>query len=166
MSEQNKNLYAFDFPPMPSPSAAESAVVKKERKWPMRLVKAIGAVAIGLAIVAPQVHKIDTIVAAERYRADDVEIIQAAGSDKIPKGGTEWLVFGGYGQKYSTNAAQELFNALGEKEVVASVKYPNQGFTIEELANYVHSYMRERGMSKLNVAGVSLGTPTALMTLG
>ncbi len=166
MSEQNKQSYAFDFPPMPALSATESAEVKKERKWPRRLAKSICAVAIGLAVIAPQVHKVDTIVSAERYQQDEVEILLAAGAETLPKGGTEWLVFGGYGQKYSTNAAQELFNALGSKEVVASVKYPNQGFTIDELATYVHAYMKQRGMSKLNVAGVSLGTPTALMTLG
>lgn len=162
MPEKNKQLH--DFLPMPPPPANELET-KRPKLWRQKIGKRLGAVLFASAALAQPVSMLDSLITAERYPADSVEIIQAAGSEKIPKGGTEWLVFGGYGQKYSTNAAQELFNAMGSNQVVASVKYPNQEFTIEDLADYVAAYIKERGMSTLNVAGVSMGTPIALMTL-
>lgn len=163
MAIEHKPADVFDFAPMPPPQdhELERPRLKKRHK----IAKTIGAMVAAAAVIAPPLHVVDTIVTAEIYPADAVEVIPVAGADKLAKGGTEWLVFGGYGQKYSTNAAQELFNALGSKQVVASIEYPNQEFSIADLANKVNNYINSRGMSKLNVVGISMGTPTALMTL-
>jgi hypothetical protein len=130
-----------------------------------QFLKAVGAALLGTVIAAPYVDKIDKILSHERWPADEIEIIPAIGSETLDKGGEEWLVFGGFGQKYSINAAQELYNAIGQNQVVSSLKYPNQGFTIDELADQVGCYISNRQMKALNIVGVSMGLPTALMTL-
>ena len=79
-----------------------------------QFLKAVGAALLGTVIAAPYVDKIDKILSHERWPADEIEIIPAIGSETLAKGGEEWLVFGGFGQKYSINAAQELYNAIGK----------------------------------------------------
>ena len=165
MSDKNKQPFTDSFPHMPPPPAHELEIPKKPNILKSKTVKALGALMLSSAILVQPLSTVDRVITAERYQADDIEILPAAGVENIPKGGTEWLVFGGYGQKYSTNAAQELFNALGGTQVVASIKYPNQEFNIDDLADVVADYIQTRGMDKLNIAGVSMGTPIALMTL-
>ena len=119
----------------------------------------------GIVMAAKTVHRLDQRVARERWPNDEPEILPTYGAEDIPKGGEEWLVFGGFGQKYSVNAAQELFNAIDRRQVVSSVKYPNQGFTIDDIADLMGRYIQDRGMSVINIVGVSMGLPTALMAL-
>lgn len=129
------------------------------------VLKGIGYTTLAAAISFKYVDAVDKIIAHERWPADEAEVIAAAGSETIPTGGEEWLVFGGFGQKYSVNAAQELFNAIGRQQVVASVKYPNQGFAIDDIALLMRRHIEERNMKALNIVGVSMGLPTALMAL-
>lgn len=129
------------------------------------LLKRLAYTAVGVAVVGPCVQRIDSIATHERWPDDDFMIIPSEGSETLANGGEEWLVFGGFGQKYSVNAAQELFSAIGQRQVVASIMYPNQGFTIEELGACIEEYVQARHMSTLNIVGVSMGLPTALMAL-
>lgn len=129
------------------------------------ILKGIGYATLAGVVSLKYVDAIDKIIAHERWPADEAEVIAAIGSESIPKGGDEWLVFGGFGQKYSVNAAQELFNAIGRQQVVASVKYPNQGFAIDDIAQLIQRHITERKMKAINIVGVSMGLPTALMAL-
>ncbi len=129
------------------------------------VLKAIGFATLAGVSSIKYIDTIDKHIAHERWPADRAEVVAAIGSEDIPQGGEEWLVFGGFGQKYSINAAQELFNAIGRRQVVASVTYPNQGFAIDDIAQLTQHHIEERKMKAINIVGVSMGLPTALMAL-
>ncbi|HEX8350435.1 MAG TPA: hypothetical protein VF598_10775, partial [Hymenobacter sp.] len=75
------------------------------------------------------------------------------GTEKLPKGGEEWVVFGGAGQQYATNAAREFYDAQGKKNVVAAFNYPSRAFDIDNVATALSAYVDKRRMSKLNIIG-------------
>lgn len=151
------------FPAAPPPPEGEppapDGMPRRDFLWKMPL-----ALASGLFVLRNG-NIVDQAIGRAEWPPDAIEIIPAYGSEDMPKSGEEWLVFGGFGQKYSTNAAQELFYAIGNEQPVSSIKYANQGFTIDDLAQSLEKHIVERNITSLNIAGVSMGMPIALMTL-
>lgn len=127
-------------------------------------LKLAGTATVGL-VAAKKLYAADQLLAYLEWPPDSTEFLMAYGNESIPLAGEEWVVFGGFGQKYSVNAAQELFNAIGREQAVSSIKYQNQGFTIDELAQSFERHIAQRKMESLNIVGVSMGLPTAIMAL-
>lgn len=119
----------------------------------------------GLGVAAYQLRIMDEVFSEIRWPPTPMKINLVNGCEGLPTEDEEWLVFGGFGQQDSKNAGAELFGALDEKKVVSTVVYPSDYFDIAELAVPVAEYIKSRRMKKLNLVGVSMGLPTALMVL-
>jgi hypothetical protein len=85
------------------------------------------------------------------------------GTEHIPPGGEEWLVFGGLGQLDSRNAAREFYDAQGKNQAVSSVRYATGGINADTMATGLSQYIKERNIKRLSVVGVSMGLPTFLV---
>lgn len=151
--------------PVPAAEMATATAGFSRREF----LKKTGRVAAGAALygtgAVSVAGKISSIYTKARWPDSDPLITLAEGAETLARGGEEYIVFMGYGQRDGRDAANELFAALGGKKVVASMRYPSQSFTCEDLAPDVAQHIRQRRIAKLNLVGVSMGTVIGLDTM-
>lgn len=171
MSVENKQVQqCYNFPPMPpeNPALQEAFVRQKTTERKAKRAKVwsrVGAAAIALLGVSQPINAIDGIVTSIKYPDTQLEVALVDGAKDMPDGGLMYIAFPGAGQKSSKNAATELFNAGQGQFKVAYVTLPNQGFTIDQLAQKTESLIAETEPNELGVEGVSMGTKLGFATL-
>jgi hypothetical protein len=116
------------------------------------------------AVVALKFGGISDDVANELlWPRQEMKVSLVPGSEHLPKGGEEWVVFGGLGQSDSRSAAQEFFAAQGRNQVVSSVQYDTDGIDAHSVATVLARHIKERDIKRLSIVGVSMGTPTFML---
>ncbi|MCA9324658.1 hypothetical protein KDA23_01145 [Candidatus Saccharibacteria bacterium] len=123
------------------------------------------AATVGLGAVGRAINRASNLYEDARWPIEEASIALAAGSESLPKGGAESLVFMGFGQQDAHNAAHQLFHALEGRQAVAGIRYPSRSFTPSTLAPVIADYIQQRRMSKLTLVGVSMGTAIALESM-
>lgn len=129
------------------------------------VLKIGGAAIVGADLLTQATFKADDYYTSMHWPPLPAKIYFANGVDPNITPGAEWLVFGGLGQQDSRNSGQQLDDDIDHREPVASVFYPSYGFSPEALAPLIRKYIIARNIKRLNIVGISLGLPTALMTL-
>lgn len=78
---------------------------------------------------------------------------------------SEVVVFGGYGQSDSINAAKELYLESDRTRRVMSTEYPNHDAEIAELAEPFLDHCRTYDVKELHLVGVSMGLHTMMLIM-
>ena len=165
MSTSPQSGAAELYPACPPIAPAEQQTPERtfDRRSFGKIVISGAVTAVTYAVPTIAVLKtVDDIYTKLRWPAGEPYISPADGAENIPPGGDEHIVFMGYGQNDATNAANQLFNALGRTTSVSAMHYPNQGFTCRDLAPVIAQRIRERRPARLNIVGVSMGTDIGL----
>lgn len=161
---------AAAYPPMPpEPPALQEAYTAQRnelrRQKRYKIGRLLGSVTIAGLLSMQPISDIDNTITNIKYPASSMEVSLVDGAKDMPDGGLMYIAFPGAGQQSSKNAATELFNAADGKFKVAYVALPNQGFTIEQLAQKTEKLLAETQPDELGVEGVSMGTKLGLATL-
>ena len=123
--------------------------------------RTFGKIALGGVVVALGgarfLQQVNNDYTSIRWPAAPARIDMVPGSDRLARGGEEYLVAMGFGQQDAMNASHELYSAINEDLPVASLRYPSVDFMPEDLARVVAAHIRVRRMSKLNIVGSSAG---------
>ncbi len=154
-------------PVAPPPPIEEVETARTEYRTMLRrrFLGNVGKVLGGMVVASGIVKHGFDVLTEELWQPEDARIDPAVGAENFEPGGERWLVFGGFGQQHSHNAANELFNAMGKTQPVDSISYPSHDFDADTLSPVIRRYITAHKISKLNIVGVSMGLPIALMSL-
>ena len=151
-------------PEFPScPSFIEEPTISRRR-----LIQGAGLAAAGLAIgaggIVKEIERLDTVLSKELWPKDRMGIQFAHGSEYIRPTGHLNLFFGGFGQK--SVDTDGYFDATGRKDLTGSIVFPNDRFTIEDVADYTDKVLVEHDIRSVTVIGPSMGFPIGIKTFG
>lgn len=155
----------FEPCPQINSSEVEGGAQLSRREFGKKLGMIVAGGMLVMSVGGKLAYEAQSFYSKERWQPNNPEILPAFGSEKIPPGGSEYLLFLGYGQYDGRNASRELFEAMGQDKATWWMRCPSQGYSPQDLAPEILKYITQRNPSELNLVGVSMGTIVALESI-
>lgn len=166
-----RNIYGADgdreLPPAMAylnPSSSQQEVAKGHITR-RSILKCAGLAALSMVILERAGTEIAGLFEQDNYGNNAAEF--TIGTPELPQtGGNEIILFGGLGESDTTDYAV----GLGKKEHTPTrtvgLRYPAQGFQIEEIAGALYDHLRKARPEKVALDLTSMGTQIGLQAYG